>query len=67
MEQGPGWPADETGNSILSFAIWGSHFYREQYGRDGNKRYQQLISGRMKSASVCISPLLPNMSMTTAV
>lgn len=31
---------DETGNSILSFAIWGSHFYREQYGRDGNKRYQ---------------------------
>lgn len=30
---------DDSGNSILSFAIWGSHFYREQYGRDGNKRY----------------------------
>ena len=31
---------DSTGNSRLSFAIWGSDFYREQYGQNDNLRYQ---------------------------
>ena len=31
---------DDTGNSILSFAIWGSDFYREQYDRTNNNRYK---------------------------
>ena len=31
---------DETGNSILSFAIWGSDFYREDYDQDSDNRYK---------------------------
>ncbi len=31
---------DETGNSILSFAIWGSDFYREQFHKEDNNRYK---------------------------
>ena len=31
---------DDTGNSILSLAIWGSDFYREQYDREDNNRYK---------------------------
>ncbi len=31
---------DESGNPVLSMAIWGSDFYREQYAKDENKRYQ---------------------------
>ena len=31
---------DETGNSILSFAIWGSDFYREQFHKEDDNRYK---------------------------